>query len=458
MDPWEGYLANHRARFLDELVEFLRIPSISSLPQHDADVDHAARWVADRMKRAGIEGVEVLPTGAHPVVYGEWLQAPGKPTVLIYGHYDVQPVDPLEQWNHPPFEPVVENGQISARGASDDKGNMLVPILTAEAFLQTEGALPLNLKFLFEGQEEIGSPQLADFIAAQKGRLACDLVVSADGFQWSEDQPSLLVGLRGLCALQIDVRGATHDLHSGAFGGTVQNPLRALVYLLDSMHNPDGKVAVAGFYDAVRPLTDEDRQAIAAVPFDEASYRKELGLTQLYGEQGYSPLERVWARPTLELNGIWGGFQGAGTKTVIPREAHAKITCRLVADQEPERIRELITAHIERHTPPGVTASVTLEASQAMPYLIPADHPGNQLARGVHLELYGKEPYWVRNGGSIPFCTIFLDTLGVYTVSFGFQLEDEKAHSPNEFFRLSSFERAQQAYGLLFERLSRTAL
>jgi acetylornithine deacetylase/succinyl-diaminopimelate desuccinylase-like protein len=443
---------------LDELLDFLRIPSISSLPQHNDDVERAAQWVAARMEQAGIETSHVLPTGGHPVVYGEWLKAPGKPTVLIYGHFDVQPVDPLAQWNHSPFEPVVENGRVTARGASDDKGNMLVPILTVEAFLQSEGTLPINLKFLFEGQEEIGSPQLAGFIAEHEERLACDLVVSADGSQWSEEQPSLLVGLRGLCALQIDVRGATHDLHSGAFGGTVQNPLHALAHLIDSMHDSDGRVAIQGFYDQVRPLGDQERTEIAAVPFDETMYRQELGVKQLYGERSYSTLERAWARPTLELNGIWGGFQGAGTKTVIPQEAHAKVTCRLVPDQDPEQIRELITAHVEKNAPPGVEVSIQAEASKAKAYLIPADHPGNRVAREVHLELYGKEPLSVRNGGSIPFCTIFLDALGVYTVSFGFQLEDEKAPSPNEFFRLSSFERAQKAYGLLFKRLSLTAL
>jgi acetylornithine deacetylase/succinyl-diaminopimelate desuccinylase-like protein len=453
MPLWNGYLKENQSRFQDELLDFLRIPSISSLPEHASAVQQAAEWVAKRMNAAGIEGVRILATGGHPVVYGEWLHAPGQPTVLIYGHFDTQPVDPLPLWSNPPFEPLVKEGRVYARGACDDKGNMLTPILAVEALLQSEGSLPINLKFFFEGQEEIGSPQLPDFVAAQRDLLACDMVISADGGQWSEEQPALAVGFRGLCALQIDVMGAKNDLHSGVYGGAVVNPIHALVSILDSMRGSDGKILVDGFYDAVR-FTDEDRAEIARVPFDEVAYKAEIGVDALFGESGYAPLERSWARPTLEINGLWGGFQGEGMKTVTPCEAHAKITCRLVADQEPAHIVELLTAHIRQHMPPGVKVTIEAEPSGAMPYRMPVDHPGNRAARAVHLQLYGKEPYYVRSGGSIPVTGLFLQHLGAYTVDFAFGLRDENIHAPNEFFRLSSFERGQRAYCMLLHQLA----
>ena len=453
MSTWQSYLTEHKSRFTEELLDFLKIPSISSLPENAPDVQNAAEWVAQRLKKAGLEHVEVMPTGGYPVVYGDWLNAPGKPTVLIYGHFDTQPVDPVELWDSPPFSPVIENERVVARGATDDKGNMLTPILAAESLLQTSGTLPVNVKFLFEGQEEIGSPQLPAFIAEHKELLSCDLVVSSDGGQWEEDQPALLIGLKGLCALQIDVRGANTDLHSGSYGGAVQNPIHALVHILDSMRGTDGTILVEGFYDAVRPLSEEDREHIATVGFDEEAYKKGLGVTDVFGEAGYSTLERSWARPTLEVNGIWGGFQGDGVKTVLPSEAHAKLTCRLVADQEPKEIVKLIKAHVDKNTLPGVTVNMFEPESSSKPYLMPADHPGNEVAKRVHEVLYSKAPLYVRSGGSIPFCSIILDTLGVYTVNFAFGLRDEKAHAPNEFFRLSSFERGQKGYALLLEEL-----
>ena len=452
------YLEEHKDAFRERLLDFLRIPSISSLPAHKEDVARAAEWVADGVREAGLEDVQILPTGGHPVVYGEWLHAPGKPTVLIYGHFDTQPVDPLEEWTNPPFAPVIEGDRVYARGASDDKGNMLAPILAVEALLKTTGSLPVNLKVLFEGQEEIGSPQLPNFIAQNKDLLACDLVVSADGGQWEEDQPNLLVGLRGICAVQLDVRGPAHDLHSGGYGGAVQNPVHALVSILGSMRGADGRILIEGFYDAVRPLSESDRELIAAVPYDERDYKERLDVDALFGEEGYTPLERTWARPTLEINGVWGGFQGEGTKTVLPSEAHAKITCRLVADQDPGTIVKLITEHVEAHTPPGVRATVAPEGSSSKPYLMPAEHPGNEAAREVHGVLYGKEPFFVRSGGSIPFCSLILEHLGVYTVNFAFGLKDERAHAPDEFFRLSSFERGGRGYVMLLERLGKGAL
>jgi acetylornithine deacetylase/succinyl-diaminopimelate desuccinylase-like protein len=453
MPSWSSYLDEQQPQFVEQLLDFLRIPSVSAISTHSGDVQRAAEWVAARASAAGMENVQILPTGGHPVVYADWLHAPGKPTVMIYGHFDTQPAFMEDGWSHPPFEPHLENGRVYARGASDDKGNMLVPILAIEALLKTSGALPVNVKFFLEGQEEIGSPQIEPFVAAHKELLTCDLVLSADGGQWSETQPELLVGLRGGCGIQIDVQGATTDLHSGLYGGVIQNPIHALVMLLDSMRSKDGKVLVEGFYDDVVELTPEDRAKIAAVPFDGEEILENLQIPDLFGEPGFSPVERNWARPTLEINGIWGGFQGEGVKTVLPNAAHAKITCRLVANQDPPTIVKLLTQHVEKHAPRGVKVSVKAEGFGAYPYLMPAEHPQNQLVREVLVELYGKEPYYVRSGGSIPVCSLFLRHLGAYTISFGFGIKDEGAHAPDEFYRLSSFAFGQKAYCKLLERL-----
>jgi len=451
---WETYLAEQQPRYQDELLQFLSIPSISALPEHASAVQQAAHWVADRLTTAGMENVRILPTSGHPVVYGEWLHTPGKPTVMIYGHFDTQPADPLNLWTSPPFEPQIRHDRVYARGASDDKGNMFIPILAVEALLQTEGALPINVKFFLEGQEEIGSPQLPALIANQRDLLACDLVLSADGGQHAEDQPGLLIAFKGLAGVQIDVRGARTDLHSGVYGGAVANPIHALVYILDTMRSPEGKILVEGFYDAVEPLSAEVRAAIAAVPFDEKTYKDAIGVDALVSEPGYTPQEHLAARPTLEVNGIWGGFQGEGTKTVLPNEAHAKITCRLVANQDPAAIVSLLTRHVERNTPSGVRAMVRLLPGAAKPYLVPVDHWGNRAAEAVLTELYGKAPYYLRIGGSIPVCELFLSILGAYTVNFAFGLMDEQIHAPDEFFRLSSFRRGPVAYGKLLHKLA----
>ena len=454
MHDWLAYIQDHNQQYLDELVAFLRIPSVSSLSDHEADIRTAAHWVAERMRSAGIDGVEILPTGGHPVVVGEWLHAEDRPTILIYGHFDTQPADPAEEWVRPPFEPVIEDGRIFARGASDDKGNMLIPILAVEALLSTEGTLPVNVRFMFEGQEEIGSPQIPEFIDRYKDHLACDLVLSADGLQWREDQPALFVGFKGICAMQVDVSGPATDLHSGIFGGAVQNPLHALSHLLDTMHDVEGRITVDGFYDSVVPITDNERRLINQVPFDEQAYKDQLGLSEVFGEAGYTTYERAWARPTLEINGIWGGFQGEGVKAVIPSAAHAKITCRLVADQSPEEIISAVTRHVDAHSPEGASARVIPLSSHAHPYLMPADHPGNKAAHEVLKDEYGVEPYYVRLGGSLPICSLFLDKLGVHTVMFGFCLEDECIHAPNEYFRLASFERGLRCYGKMLKRLA----
>lgn len=453
MAAWETYLQTHQTRFVNELLEFLRIPSVSALPQHAADVQRAAAWAARRLTAAGIEHVRVLPTGGHPVVYGDWLHAPGKPAILIYGHVDTQPADPLELWTTPPFEPAIRDGRVYARGASDNKGNILLAIVAVEAMLKTAGALPVNVKFFIEGQEEIGSPQIPGFLATHRDLFACDMVISSDSTQWAEDQPALWVGNRGLCALQIDVYGPASDLHSGVYGGAVQNPIHALVQVLASMRSPDGRIVVEGFYDGVVPLSEADRALIAQVPFDEQAYKAQIGVEELFGEPGYSTYERLWARPTLEVNGIWGGFQGEGIKTVLPREAHAKITCRLAPHQDPDRVVEAIIAHVEKHRAHGVKTIAQRLPGSARPYLMPVDHPGNRAAHAVLEALYGKPPFYVRTGATLPVSAMFLETLGAYTVSFGFGLEDEQFHAPNEFFRLASFERGQRAYCMLLERL-----
>ncbi len=453
MVGWETYLDENRDRLVNELLEFLRIPSISALSDHREDVRRAAEWLEARMKAAGIESVRIMPTGGHPVVYGEWLHASGRPTILIYGHFDTQPVDPLDLWENPPFEPIIKDARIYARGATDDKGNLFIPVVVAEAMLKTAGSLPVNLKFLFEGQEEIGSPQLPDFLGANKDLLSCDLVLSADGGQRDEAQPALILGTRGLAAIYVDVEGPEHDLHSGTYGGTIVNPIHALVQILDSMHDQDGRVSVDGFYDDVRPLTDEERAELGRVPFDEAQYLNKIGAACIFGEPGFTTYERAWARPTLEINGISGGFQGEGMKTVLPSRAHAKISCRLVADQDPSKISDLVLAHVKRMSPPGVKVTATKAESQANPYLISADHKGMRIAASVLQDLYSKEPYHIRSGGTIPVNALFLRYLGAYTVVFAFGLEDERQHSPNEFFRLSSYERGQKAYAMLLGRL-----
>jgi acetylornithine deacetylase/succinyl-diaminopimelate desuccinylase-like protein len=455
MSDWITYLAQEKERFLAELMEFLRIPSISALPAHRPDVERAALWLQKKMKTAGIQAVRILPTAAHPIVYGEWLRAPGKPTVLIYGHFDIQPVDPLSAWDQPPFEPVIKESRIYGRGATDDKGNLFIPLTVVEAMLQTEKRLPVNLKFLFEGQEEILSPQLPDFMAANEDLLSCDLVLSADGSTLREEgQPALVMGTRGLACIFIDVQGPDHDLHSGGYGGTILNPIHALVQILNSMHDEEGRITVDGFTDDVRPLSNEERIQMAQVPFAEAEYLRRTGSPSLFGEPGFTTHERAWARPTLEINGLYGGFEGEGLKTVLPSRAHAKISCRLVADQDPDKIADLVVRHVHKTAPRGLKVTTTKLGNRAHPYLIPQEHPGLQAAASVLKEMYGKEPYRIRMGGSIPANALFHQLLGVYTIIFGFGLPDERQHAPNEFFRLSSFTLGQKAYGRLLERLA----
>lgn len=436
---FEKYLQEHREQHLQELKEYLTIPSISSLSEHKEDMVKAAEWTAESLRKIGLENVQVLPTDRHPVVYGDWLHAENKPTVLIYGHYDVQPVDPLHLWETPPFEPDIRDNKLYARGASDDKGQVFMHIKALEALMQTNGTLPVNVKFCVEGEEEIGSPHLDQFVAENKELLQADVLVISDTTLYAKGKPAICYGLRGLCGLQIDVKGAKGDLHSGLYGGAVQNALHALVQLLDSMRNEDGEITVKGFYDKVQAISDEEREAYAALPFDAEAYRQELQVPELFGEKGYSTLERTWIRPTLEINGIYGGFQGEGIKTVLPAEAHAKITCRLVPDQDPSEIAALIQEHIKEHTPPGVTVTTTL-FDQGKPFVTPFDHPAIQAAGRAYQKAYGVEPAYTRMGGSIPIVETFGTLLDIPVVLMGFGLAEENFHAPNEHFHLENFD------------------
>ncbi|WP_026961314.1 dipeptidase [Alicyclobacillus herbarius] len=440
------YLRTHHEEHLAQLQEFLRFPSVSTQPEHAQDVRACAEFLANMMRSIGLDKVEVMDTPGHPVVYGERLRAGDKPTVLIYGHYDVQPVDPIELWDTPPFEPTIRDGRVYARGASDDKGQVFMHLKALEALLQTEGELPVNVKLLIEGEEEIGSRHLESFVAAHRDLLKADVIVISDTTMLAPDQPSVCYGLRGLAALQVDVRGAKGDLHSGLYGGAVQNPIHALVHLLDTMHDEQGRIAVEGFYDDVIEPSAEERASIAELPFDDAQLAHDLNVPELFGETGYSTLERLWVRPTLEINGIYGGYQGAGTKTVIPNEAHAKITCRLVPDQDPERVFAAIEAHIQRHTPPGVTVRVQrFDAGRA--YVTPFDHPAIQQAARAYEKAYGKPAAFTRMGGSIGVVETFARLLEVPIVMMGFASSDENFHAPNEFFRIDNFNKGLETLG-----------
>ena len=433
----EAYLDAHREGILARLFDFLRIGSVSTDPSCHPQMAAGASWVADRLQEVGPFDVEVIETAGHPVVYAEWLGAPDRPTILVYGHYDVQPPDPLDRWTSPPFAPEIRDGRIYARGVSDDKGPMLIPIQVAEAFFATQGALPINVKLLFEGEEEIGSVHLDDFVRCHAEKLAADYVLSADGAMWRPTEPSLTVGSRGLVALELEVCGPRTDLHSGRHGGAVQNPLHALAALVAGMHRDDGTVAVEGFYEGVREPSDHERLQLAAVDFDEQAYRRQLGVPALHGEPGYGTLERLWLRPTLEVNGLHGGYQGAGSKTAIAASGHAKITCRLVPGQEPERVHRLVTRHLEAGAPPGVGVRVTPYGGGAPAYRIDPAHPGLRIARDTLRRRYAQEPVTVLMGGTLPVSDTFHRVLGIDTVYFSFSTADEDFHAPNEFFRLS---------------------
>jgi acetylornithine deacetylase/succinyl-diaminopimelate desuccinylase-like protein len=436
-----------RETYLTELQELLRIPSVSCDPGAEKHMRRAAEWLAGRL--SGFRG-RVIETAGHPVVMGEWPAPAGAPTLLVYGHYDVQPAGDEARWTSPPFAPEVRDGRIHARGASDDKGPMLVPVMVAREWLACGGP-PVGLRFLFEGEEEIGSPSLEAVLREHRDELAADMVISADGAMWRADEPSLTVAAKGLVALTLEVRGPACDLHSGRHGGAVVNPLQSLAAILASLHQPDGTVAVDGFADGIEPLTADERAELARVAFDEQSYRASVGVSALGGEPGYSVLERLWTRPTLEINGVAGG----SATTVIPAIATAHLSCRLVPAQDPERVVAAMRAHIAARVPDGVTATLDERAGSTPAYRIDPDHPGLAAAELALRQVYpDREPLRVRMGGTLPAATLFQRVLGLQIVFFSFSTGDERFHAPDEFFRLQRLWDGLDAWARLWELLA----
>ena len=433
------YARTNQPRFLAELEEFLSIPSVSTQPEHKMDIKHAAAWLRDKLLLAGFPRAEVMPTTGHPVVYAEWLAAgPEAPTVLIYGHYDVQPPDPLELWRTPPFEPTVVGDDIFARGASDDKGQLYAHVKAMEAFKQTTGTPPVNVKCLFEGEEECGSPSLEPFIHQHTSLLAADVAVISDTGILGKDTPSIVYALRGLAYVEVEVTGPDHDLHSGIYGGAVHNPINALCAMIARLHDENGHITIPGFYDQVRELPPEERAALALAPFERETWLREAGVPADWGEPAYTIAERTAIRPTLDVNGIWGGYIQPGAKTVLPSQAFAKISMRLVPDQTPAEITRLLRDYLGEIAPPTVTVEVR-DLHGAEPAIVRRDSPAMKVAFRAYAETFGKEPVFVRRGGSIPVVATFQKALGIETVLMGFGLPDDRLHSPNEKFHLPNF-------------------
>ena len=443
------YAQNNRERYLAELKELLAIPSISTLSQNKPDIQRAAEWLTKQLTGMGFENIAILPTAGHPVVYGEWLHVPGKPIVLVYGHYDVQPVDPLNEWTSPPFEPTVRGENIFARGASDNKGQIFAALKALEALLKNEG-LPLNVKVMIEGEEEVGSPNMARFVAQNKAKLKCDIILNTDMGVLRPDLPALTYGLRGMVYLELWVYGPSHDLHSGGFGGSVANPAAVLCELIAGMHDADGRVTLPGFYDKVRKLPDEERAEIARMPFSDDEWRKMTGVPQLIGEKGFTTLERLGARPTLEVNGFVSGFTGEGTKTVLPAKAMAKISMRLVPYQDPNAVEEQFKEYLRRHAPPTVRwEAKKLSSSPAV--LVQRDTVGVRAAVKAMEATFGVKPVFKLEGGSVPVVSLFQANLGVDPVQMGFSLPDDNFHSPNEKLHLPTHYRGIETYIRFFD-------
>ncbi|WP_397443491.1 dipeptidase [Planococcus sp. 107-1] len=436
----DQYFKDHREEHLEELKAFLRIPSISSLSEHKEDIRKGAEWLKEAMLKAGLENAEVFETEGHPVVYADWLHAEGKPTVLVYGHYDVQPVDPLNLWESAPFDPQIRDNKLFARGASDDKGQTFMHVKAVEALLQLDGELPVNIKFIVEGEEEVGSPNLPLYVEQNKEQLKADVIVISDTGMQGPGRPAVCYGLRGLAGIQIDVKGPKGDLHSGLYGGAVQNPLHAVVEILQSFRDKEGVIQVEGFYEDVLPVSDEERAEFASLEFDLEHEKKEIGITEDFGEKGYSFVERTWIRPTLEINGITGGFSGEGIKTVLPAEASAKITCRLVPNQDPDDIVAKLRAHIDANKPAGVTVEIT-DFDKGKPFLTPFDHPAIQAAGRSYEKIYQVPTAFTRMGGSVPIVAVFDEVLELPVVLMGFGLASENFHAPNEHFHLENFDK-----------------
>jgi acetylornithine deacetylase/succinyl-diaminopimelate desuccinylase-like protein len=447
------FIHANRDSFVDQLKGFLAIPSISALPQHAGDVRRAAEWVADELRRIGMQNVSLEETPGHPIVYGEWLGAEGAPTILFYGHYDVQPVDPLNLWQSPPFEATVREGEIFARGAADDKGQVFMHFKAIEAYMRQDGRLPVNIKLVIEGEEEVGSRNLDDFIEANAERLAADVVVISDTSMFDRGVPSICYGLRGLCYYQIDVIGSNTDLHSGQFGGAVANPGFVLAQMLTQMKDKNGRIRIPGFYDDVEPLTEAEREEYKKLPFREKQFAKEIGAPKLTGETGYSTLERLSGRPTFEVNGLLSGFTGEGAKTVLPARAMAKVSMRLVPNQDPAKIQEAFEAYVKKVAPPTVKVEITrMQGGKA--WKTSLDNPYVQAAARAIEAGFGKTPVFTREGGSIPVVATFQDKLGLPSVLFGVGLPDDRIHAPNEKLDLGNFHNGMIAAAHLYHEIA----
>jgi succinyl-diaminopimelate desuccinylase len=455
MPDLDQFLADNRDKFERDLCDLLRIESVSADSSRRGEVRRAAQWVADQFRGLGFP-VELVETAGHPIVYAETPAVAGAPTVLVYGHYDVQPPDPLSEWHSPPFEPTIRDGNLYARGATDDKGQMLTHIKSAEAWIRSQGQLPLQLKFLIEGEEEVGSAHLTDFIAANKKRLACDCVVISDTSQFAPGQPAITYGLRGIAYYELRLSGPKQDLHSGTFGGAVTNPANALCRMLAALVNERGQVQVPGFYDEVEALSPRERSEFAKLPFDEAAFMKQVGVGALSGEEGFSTLERRWARPTFDINGLWSGYQGEGAKTILPARAGAKFSFRLVPKQDPKKITAALKNRLGELCPGGISIEL-IDFHGAPGVVVPLDSPYIAAAeRAIELG-FGRKPVFMREGGSIPVVATFHDLLGVDTLLLGWGLDDDNTHSPNEKFSLADFHRGIKASAHLWRELGSVA-
>ena len=434
---WKEYQQANQQRFLDEMLELLRIPSVSAKTEHKNDMRTCAELVKKRLLDSGADKAEVMETDGHPVVYGEKIIDPSKPTVLVYGHYDVQPPDPLELWHSGPFEPVIKDGKVFARGSADDKGQFYMHVKALETMVKTN-SLETNVKFLIEGEEEVGSPNLGKFVAQHKDLLKADVILISDSAMISMENPSLDIGVRGLSYIEVEVTGANRDLHSGTYGGAVANPITILSKMIASIHDENNHITIPGFYDDVVVATAEERELMAKAPYDEEEYKKDLGVKELWGEKGFTTNERTGIRPTLEVNGIWGGYTGEGAKTVLPSKATAKISARLVPNQSSTKITEMLLKHFEKIAPPSVTVKA-FEHHGGEPYMTPIDSRGYQAAAKAVQTTFGKSPIPVRGGGSIPICSILERELGIKIVFMGFGLDNDNLHSPNEKFNLENY-------------------
>ena len=447
-----AYIEKNQPRFLEELLDFLRIPSISTLPEHKQDVARAAQFAADNLERAGLENVEVIRTNKHPLIYGDWLHAPGKPTVLCYGHYDVQPPDPLELWESPPFEPTIRNGNIYARGACDDKGQMYMHVKAVEALHAAEdGALPVNVKFLIEGEEEVGGESISEYVPKNRDKLKSDVALVSDTELFADGVPTLCIGLRGLVYLEIEAKGPARDLHSGMYGGAAPSAVYGLIELLAKAKDANGRIQIPGIYDDVTPPDPAEVKSWKELPFSEQDFlREEVGATQLTGEPDQSVLARVWARPTFEVHGIAGGFTGTGAKTVIPARAVAKVSLRLVPNQNPERVLAAVKQWVKDHTPKGIQTEVRVLSAGPAISVNPSE-PAIRTAARVFSEEMGKPTVFIRSGGSIPIVGEFATHLGIPTVLMGFGLPDDGLHSPNEKYRISNYYQGIRTIARFFE-------